>query len=226
MSKLPRLLNEKRFLLPTLSLFALALTSGTIVLAQGEKFQVESSAVINIGKPPLCSYNSGGPVDNETPCAFPATGWISQGPYVQAPSHGNNPAVDIASNDGLDGTVAITAAHDGVLSKLQGSDADERGLFLTVTSSKYQTLYYHLQKSCRGSGPVFRGQLIGLMDTTGRADGPHLHYEIRKADGTKVLLQEFNSLVPPYEVGKQVTNPFDKTVSIPGACPPPGEIIG
>lgn len=210
-------------------MFNLSLGSGTIVLAQNT-FQVESSAVITIGSPPLCPYNSGGPADNETPCAFPASGWITQGPYVAAPSHGSLPAVDIAPLDGLSGTVAVTAAHDGTLGSIQGSSTDPNGLYLVLKSSKYQTLYLHLQTACHGPGLVRRGQVIGLMGATGTWDGQpvgsHLHYQIEKADGTKVSLSEFNSLVPTYEIGKPVTNPFDKPVNIPGACPVPGPIIG
>ncbi len=43
----------------------------------------------------------------------------------------------------------------------------------------YQTLYGHLSKILVKPGDkVKRGQIIGLMGSTGRSVGPHLHYEI------------------------------------------------
>ena len=44
----------------------------------------------------------------------------------------------------------------------------------------YRTVYAHLQKFLVKKGQsVKRGQVIGLVGTTGRTTGPHLHYEIR-----------------------------------------------
>lgn len=50
----------------------------------------------------------------------------------------------------------------------------------------YQTLYAHLSKISVNVGDVLeKGDLIGIMGTTGRSTGVHLHFEIRK-DGTQL----------------------------------------
>lgn len=42
----------------------------------------------------------------------------------------------------------------------------------------YQTLYAHLHKIIKHSGTVKRGDIIGLVGSTGKSTGPHLHYEV------------------------------------------------
>ena len=50
----------------------------------------------------------------------------------------------------------------------------------------YTTLYGHMSRTKVKSGQkVKRGQLIGLVGSTGKSTGPHLHYEVRK-NGTAV----------------------------------------
>lgn len=42
----------------------------------------------------------------------------------------------------------------------------------------YHTLYAHLHKILKRSGTVHRGDVIGLVGSTGKSTGPHLHYEV------------------------------------------------
>lgn len=50
----------------------------------------------------------------------------------------------------------------------------------------YETLYAHLSKfNVRPGQKVSRGQLIGLVGSTGKSTAPHLHYEVHK-DGTPI----------------------------------------
>lgn len=50
-------------------------------------------------------------------------------------------------------------------------------------SEVYQTLYAHLSELKVTSGDIVKkGQLVGLIGSTGRSTGPHLHYEIIKND--------------------------------------------
>ena len=50
----------------------------------------------------------------------------------------------------------------------------------------YLTLYAHLSRyNCRASQKIKRGDVIGYVGSTGRSEGPHLHYEVYK-DGKVV----------------------------------------
>lgn len=42
----------------------------------------------------------------------------------------------------------------------------------------YRTLYAHLHKILKQRGEVHRGDVIGLVGSTGKSTGPHLHYEV------------------------------------------------
>lgn len=62
----------------------------------------------------------------------------------------------------------------------------------------YETLYAHMSKSLvRKGDKVKRGQVIGLVGSTGTSTSPHLHYEVHK-NGVKVNPAHyyFNDLTP------------------------------
>ncbi|MDD4608868.1 MAG: M23 family metallopeptidase [Bacteroidaceae bacterium] len=47
----------------------------------------------------------------------------------------------------------------------------------------YKTLYAHMKKILvRAGQKVVRGHVVGLVGTTGKSTGPHLHYEVRVKD--------------------------------------------
>ncbi len=79
----------------------------------------------------------------------------------------------------------IYATADGIVSRSQRAGA--YGLLIEVNHGKgIQTRYAHLSKMLVDANTrVRRGQLIGLMGSTGRSTGPHLHYEVR-IDGRAV----------------------------------------
>ncbi len=85
--------------------------------------------------------------------------------------------VDIAAPAGspvraaLDGKVTVVA-EDPVL-----------GLYIAIRHQiGYSTVYGHLQQALvRPGEAVARGQRIGLVGSSGKATGPHLHFEVRKS---------------------------------------------
>lgn len=79
----------------------------------------------------------------------------------------------------------IYATADGIVSRSERAGA--YGLLVEINHGKgIQTRYAHLSKMLVDPNTrVRRGQLIGLMGSTGRSTGPHLHYEVR-VDGRAV----------------------------------------
>lgn len=63
-----------------------------------------------------------------------------------------------------------------------GRDFSGFGKMILVESGRgWATLYAHLDKILVSEGQRVRmGETIGLMGSTGRSTGPHLHFEIRK----------------------------------------------
>ena len=79
----------------------------------------------------------------------------------------------------------IYATADGII-----ANADRQGGYGNMVEVNHgkgiATRYGHLSKILVADGArVTRGQLIGLMGSTGRSTGPHLHYEVR-IDGRAV----------------------------------------
>jgi murein DD-endopeptidase MepM/ murein hydrolase activator NlpD len=111
----------------------------------------------------------------------PALGWTSSAyGYRQDPFTAGlqfHRGVDIAAPAGspvraaLDGKVAVVA-EDPVL-----------GLYVLIRHQiGYSTVYGHLQQALVKPGAaVARGQRIGLVGSSGKATGPHLHFEVRKS---------------------------------------------
>ena len=75
------------------------------------------------------------------------------------------------------------ATGDAVVADVENN---EWGYGIMVTLDHgfgYKTRYAHLQKSSVRKGQkVKRGQLVGLIGSTGKATGVHLHYEVLKND--------------------------------------------
>ena len=85
--------------------------------------------------------------------------------------------VDLVANAGT----PIKAACDGVIATL-GMDGDGYGNRIVIKHGKYSSLYAHMRGFAQGlhhGSFVKQGQLIGYVGMTGRATGPHLHYEFR-----------------------------------------------
>lgn len=86
-------------------------------------------------------------------------------------------------HDGLDikapaGT-AIYAAADGEV-VYAGNLRGYGNLIILRHNDRFYTTYAHNQKNLATVGATVQaGQLIGLVGATGRASGPHLHFEVR-----------------------------------------------
>ncbi len=113
-----------------------------------------------------------------TPTIWPTVGWVSSsfGPRID-PFTGRNAfhaGLDIATN--LNNPVVVTA--DGVV--IQVGFDKYKGNFVSISHGNgFSTEYWHLNKYAVKSGQkVNRGQVIGYVGKTGKALGPHLHYEV------------------------------------------------
>lgn len=87
--------------------------------------------------------------------------------------------VDFAAPTGT----PIMAAGDGRVEKI-GPFSSYGNYILIRHSGPYATAYAHLCRFSRGlkvGKTVRQGQIIGYVGCTGRATGPHLHYELIKA---------------------------------------------
>ena len=84
--------------------------------------------------------------------------------------------IDLAGPKGL----KIYATGDGVVALTEVSKRGYGNEVLISHGFGYSTRYAHLQKIFVKKGEkVKRGQVIGLLGSTGRSTGPHLHYEVR-----------------------------------------------
>lgn len=90
--------------------------------------------------------------------------------------------VDFTADRGTE----VYATGDGVVVQVQ-SRRWGYGLNIIIDHGfGYKTLYAHLSKfEVKEGQKVKRGELIGLIGSTGKSTGPHLHYEVIK-DGVKV----------------------------------------
>lgn len=104
---------------------------------------------------------------------------MSSGYGVERATH-NHHGIDFAADIGT----PIYAAASGVVSKAGWGTG--YGLMAKISHEDigdYQTVYAHMSRSFVREGQhVLQGQKIGLVGSTGRSTGPHLHYELHKSD--------------------------------------------
>lgn len=114
-----------------------------------------------------------------TPTIWPTMGWVSSPfSYRVDPFTGKKAfhyGIDIATNFGN----PIVATADGVVLKL-GNDKMSGRYIVINHGGGLTTHYLHLSKFLVKAGQkVKRGDVIGLVGKSGKALGPHLHYEVR-----------------------------------------------
>lgn len=117
---------------------------------------------------------------DHTPSIWPTKGWFSRGFGMKYdPFTGYkrmHRGIDFASHAGT----IIVAAADGVI-KSVGRNGD-LGKMVTIDHGYgFVTRYGHLQSyKVKNGTRVKRGDVIGLMGSTGYSTGPHLHYEVQR----------------------------------------------
>lgn len=107
---------------------------------------------------------------------WPTTGRISQKYYWY------HRAVDIASRDAPN----IVAAQGGTVITAGWNGGGYGNYVIIDHGNGYQTLYGHMLNNSIVVKPgerVKQGQKIGILGSTGRSTGPHLHFEIKTAKG-------------------------------------------
>ncbi|MCX6569933.1 MAG: M23 family metallopeptidase [Candidatus Aminicenantes bacterium] len=129
-----------------------------------------------------------------TPSIVPAVGWLSS-----VFGHRNDPftgawtmhyGVDISTNVGN----PIVATADGIVIQVQ----TDKYLGKSVTISHgngFTTVYGHMSNfAVRAGQKVKRRDIIGYIGQTGKAAGPHVHYEVwrdgKRVDPRSYLLEE------------------------------------
>lgn len=95
----------------------------------------------------------------------------------------NHYGIDIAGNLGND----IYAADTGVVVYAGWNDYGYGEMVVIDHGFGWQTLYAHLNQVDVTCGEeVLKGEVIGLMGSTGISTGPHLHFEMRNDDYGRV----------------------------------------
>jgi murein DD-endopeptidase MepM/ murein hydrolase activator NlpD len=113
-----------------------------------------------------------------TPSIWPVHGWLSAGFGLRAdPFTGESdfhPGLDISADQGT----AVYATASGVV-EMASASGDYGNLVVVSHGFALATRYGHLSRFAVQAGQrVQRGDVIGYVGATGRATGPHLHYEV------------------------------------------------
>jgi murein DD-endopeptidase MepM/ murein hydrolase activator NlpD len=117
-----------------------------------------------------------------TPTIWPTIGWVSSGfAFRDDPFTGKRAfhyGLDIATNFGN----PVVATADGIVLNLGNDKISGRNIVIGHGGG-ITTHYLHLSKFLVKAGEkVKRGDVIGLVGKSGKALGPHLHYEVRVND--------------------------------------------
>lgn len=120
-----------------------------------------------------------------TPTISPTIGWRTGvfgprlDPFTDRPAF--HYGMDIATNEGA----PIVAPAAGIIVQIK-NEVTTGNMILISHGLDITTAYFHLSKfAVRVGQKIKRGDVIGYVGRTGKALGPHLHYEVR-INGTPV----------------------------------------
>lgn len=110
----------------------------------------------------------------------------------------NHKGQDIAAPTGT----KVKSVADGVV--VRSSPVEQGGgygNFIVIKHDNFYSAYGHLSKREVNKGDkVKKGELIGLVGSTGQSTGPHLHFEIRKTENGSQVDPK------PYLTGSELTS--------------------
>ena len=93
-----------------------------------------------------------------------------------------HPGVDIASRQ----SPTIVASQGGTVITAGWNGGGYGNYVIVDHGNGYETLYAHMLNNSivvKAGDRVKQGQKLGIMGSTGRSTGPHLHFEVRKSGG-------------------------------------------
>lgn len=110
----------------------------------------------------------------------------------------NHKGQDIAAPTGT----KVKSVADGIV--VRSSPVEQGGgygNFIVIKHDDFYSAYGHLSKREVNKGDkVKKGELIGLVGSTGQSTGPHLHFEIRKTENGSQVDPK------PYLTGSELTS--------------------
>ena len=111
---------------------------------------------------------------------IPLQGTVTSRFGIRTPNNivsANHAGIDIGANEGT----KIVAAMDGEATLV--SQEGDYGKHIKITNGNVTTLYAHCKSLYINQGDkISKGMEIAEVGSTGRATGPHLHFEIRAYD--------------------------------------------
>lgn len=113
-----------------------------------------------------------------TPSIWPVKGWMTSGFGRRISPFTGEPAMHRGIDISVPENTPMVASANGVVVRA-GWDGGLGNAIRIDHGYGYATIYGHLAKmNVRVGQRVKRGQIIGLVGSTGLSTGPHLHYEV------------------------------------------------
>ena len=121
-------------------------------------------------------------VTSSTPTVAPVRGLLNSGFGSRADPFTGSPAFHAGLDISTRWREPVLATAAGIVSRA-GWSPDYGNVVEIDHPAGFRTVYGHLDVILTRDGEtVQRGDRIGLVGSTGRSTGPHLHYEVRRAD--------------------------------------------